>query len=39
MASPDDYLFIYPDMAEEFYANTVPSPGGAGRRACRPAWA
>ena len=27
MASPDDYLFIYPDMAREFYDNTIPFAG------------
>ena len=27
MANPDDYLFIYPDMAEEFYDNTTEFAG------------
>jgi len=27
MANPDDYLFIYPDMAAEFYDETVPFAG------------
>jgi len=27
MANPDDYLFIYPEMAEEFYDKTIPAFG------------